>query len=132
MKRFTLSLLVLTALLAFPALAEDTAKAASADTTMVGEYNWNQGVSGDLKAVFTPDGEGQWQVSFYFDFRNEPHTYTGTAKGAMDGTLEGEVKNESKKRSFTFEGSFEDGVFNGNHAETTPGRARRTGTMMLK
>lgn len=130
MKRCILPLIALTALLALPAFAEDGGQAG--DTTLIGEYNWNQGVSGDLKAVFTPDGEGQWQVSFHFDFRDKPHTYSGTATGNLSGKLEGTVKNESKRRTFTFEGAFEDGVFNGNHAETTPGRAGRTGTLMLK
>ncbi|MEM1182140.1 MAG: hypothetical protein AAGM22_27580 [Acidobacteriota bacterium] len=131
MKRaaFVVCLLFAT-VLAFGATAEDSA--ASAERTLVGEYHWNQGYSGDLKAVFTPDGENQWNVSFFFDFRSEPHEYSGTATGSLDGKLEGTVKNESKRRSFTFEGSFKEGQFEGNHAETTPGRNRRTGTLTLK
>ncbi len=109
--------------------AEDAEKA---ETTLVGEYQWNRGPTGDLKAVFTPTGEGTWDVSFYFDFRDKPHTYSGTAEGSMDGALSGEVQNENKKRTFIFEGSFKDGVFEGNHEETTPERAGETGTLMLK
>ncbi|MEO1366243.1 MAG: hypothetical protein AAFX50_03625 [Acidobacteriota bacterium] len=130
MKRatFVICLLVAT-LLAFGASAEDTA---SADKTLIGEYHWNQGYSGDLKAVFTPEGENQWKVSFYFDFRNEARVYTGTVTGSMDGELEGTVNNENKKRTFVFKGAFEDGVFQGDHNETTPGRDRRTGTLTLQ
>ena len=126
MKRFALLLLVAAALLAFPALADDHEK------TLTGEYHWNKGVSGDIQAIFTPDGEGKWNVVFNFDFRDKPRVYTGVVTGSMDGKLEGKVKNESQKRTFTLEGSFTDGVFEGNHAETTPGRERNTGTMTLK
>ena len=131
MKRtLCLLLFLLTCLLVHgTVIAED---AENAETTLIGEYHWNRGHSGDLKAVFTSTGEGTWDVSFYFDFRDKPHTYTGTATGSMDGKLSGEVKNESKKRTFSFEGAFSDGVFEGNHEELTPERAGKTGTLMLK
>jgi len=105
----------------------------TAEQVLVGEYHWNQGgASGDLKAVFKPAGENSWDVSFHFDFRSQPHVYTGTAKGSLvDGSLEGTVKNEDKRRTFTFEGGFEDGTFQGDHAETTRGEPLRTGTLTL-
>ena len=101
--------------------------------TLIGEYQWDQaGIDGELKAVFTPTGENQWDVSFHFDFRSEPHVYSGSAEGNLvDGTLQGEVKNENKKRTFTFTGSFEDGIFRGTHREITRGRAADTGTLTL-
>ena len=110
----------------------DAAEEAAAETTLTGEYVWNRGPTGDLKAVFTETGEGTWDVSFHFDFRETPHTYTGVAKGSMSGKLSGEVKNEDKKRTFSFEGEFKDGVFSGNHEELTPSRAGETGTLTLK
>ncbi|MDA8017067.1 MAG: hypothetical protein MPN21_06410 [Thermoanaerobaculia bacterium] len=107
--------------------------AAFAEETLVGEYQWDQGgASGDLRAVFEPTGDNTWEVSFYFDFRSKPHVYSGTATGSLeDGTLEGTVKNENKRRTFTFEGSFQNGEFRGNHAETTRGEPIRTGTLTL-
>lgn len=102
------------------------------ETTLIGEYHWNQGgASGDLKAVFESTGENTWDVSFYFDFRSKPHVYSGTATGSLaEGKLEGTVKNETKRRTFTFEGSFTDGTFEGDHSETTRGELR-TGTLSL-
>lgn len=101
--------------------------------TLTGSFRWDQGGSeGDLEAIFTPAGDGKWEVSFYFDFRGQPHVYTGTAEGSLgEGKLKGRVLNDDKKRSFTFEGSFEDGTFRGSHAETTAGREKKTGTLKL-
>ena len=129
MKRYFSLLAILLVCLFFQGslFAED-----AAEKTLVGEYHWNKGHSGDLKAVFTAKGEGTWDVSFYFDFRDKPHTYTGEATGSMDGELSGVVKNESKERTFKFKGSFNEGVFEGDHEETTPSRAGETGTLMLK
>ena len=83
--------------------------------TLTGEFVWNQrDTSGDLEAVFTPSGEGEWDVSFHFSFRGRPHTYEGTAEGSLSqGALKGRVKNESGSRTFTFEGQFTDGEFRG-------------------
>jgi hypothetical protein len=105
----------------------------AADTrTLTGEYHWNAGTSGDLEAVFTPTGDGTWDVSFHFRFRGRAHTYTGTAQGSLSqGELKGKVKNENKARTFTFSGKMEDGSFRGSHAETTGGSPDRTGTMTL-
>ena len=111
-----------------------TAPAPDGDVTMNGSYLWtyNNGKPGDLRAVFTPNGEGKFNVSFYFKFDGQNHTYTGTAEGSLDnGALKGSVTNENKRRTFTFEGTCTNGKFEGNHAETTKGRAGRTGTMKL-
>jgi hypothetical protein len=103
-------------------------------TTLNGTFVWEHGNSaGDLEAVFAPTGEASWDVSFYFTFRNKRHTYTGSATGSLTaGALSGTVLNESEKRTFTFEGAFEDGVFNGTHAEVSAEQAMSTGTLTLR
>ncbi len=107
--------------------------AADGEKTLNGEYHWtNADEKGALKAVFTPTGKETWDVSFYFQFRDKDHTYTGTATGSLsDGSLSGTVKNENQRRTFTFEGTTADGSFEGKHAETTGGGERRTGTLVL-
>jgi len=107
--------------------------AAEEARTLTGEFFWTQrDEQGDLKAVFTPSGEGTWDVSFHFNFRDKEHVYSGTAEGSLaDGELTGEVKNEDKKRTFTFQGAFEDGTFRGTHAEVEGETALDTGTMTL-
>ena len=101
---------------------------------MSGEYLWTQGGSdGPLDVIFTPTGDGEWDVAFHFTFRGKEHTYEGTASGSLsEGDLSGTVQNESKKRTFTFAGSFADGVFSGTHAETTAGREAETGTISFQ
>jgi len=103
-------------------------------TTRSGSFVWEHGNnSGDLEAVFIPTGEASWDVSFHFTFRNKPHTYSGSATGSLtSGALGGTVLNENKTRTFTFEGAFEDGVFNGNHSEVGPERTMSTGTLTLR
>lgn len=100
--------------------------------TMLGEYYWTGGnTGGDLKAVFTPNGDGSWDVEFFFDFRDRPHVYAGTAEGSLtDGPLKGTVKNENRRRSFIFDGVVVESRYKGRHAETTNGE-RRTGTLEL-
>ena len=107
---------------------------ADESTTLTGSFVWEHGnTTGDLEAVFTPTGEESWDVSFHFTFRDKPHTYSGSATGSLTaGALSGTVLNEHKKRTFTFEGSFEDGVFNGNHSEVGPEREMSTGTLTLR
>lgn len=114
-------------------LALSPAAFADEKTTLVGEYSWDQGsASGDLKAIFENTGENSWDVAFYFDFRSKPHVYKGTATGSLtEGTLEGTVKNETGRRTFTFDGNFEEGIFRGDHAETTRSEVR-TGTLSLQ
>jgi len=111
-----------------------TGRAAEDSATLNGEYVWENGnATGDLEAVFTPSGEGEWNVSFNFTFRNKPHTYSGTAKGNLaEGALQGTVLNENKKRTFMFEGTFEDGVFIGTHKELDGEKSFSTGTLTLR
>lgn len=106
---------------------------AEGEKTLIGNYQWTQGnTSDDLKAVFTAAGESSWEVKFYFDFRNEPHVYSGRAEGSLtDGPLKGEVKDESKRRTFSFEGTVKGGAFHGKHAELRDGETLSTGTLDL-
>jgi hypothetical protein len=106
---------------------------AAEPTTLTGEFEWNQrGTRGDLEAIFTPTGEGSWDVDFHFEFRGQPHTYSGTATGSLaEGKLEGKVLNESKERTFIFSGKFEDGEFTGQHAEIAEDKEVNTGSMSL-
>lgn len=101
--------------------------------TLKGKYVWDQGASGDLRAVFTATGPEEWEVDFHFRFRGRGHVYRGTAVGNLsDGKLEGRVRNENERRTFTFDGEFSsDGTFRGSHAEITGGRPQRTGTLTL-
>jgi len=101
--------------------------------TLKGSYDWTGGKSGPLTADFFPtEDSGTWKVEFRFDFHG-PHLYTGVAKGSLDeGTLSGEVESDQRKRTFVFSGSFKDGKFSGTHSETTPGRAKETGSMTLE
>ena len=103
-------------------------------TTLEGAFVWENGnTTGDLEAVFTPTSDGQWDVSFHFEFRGRPHVYSGSASGNLsDGRLEGRVLNDNKKRTFTFEGSFTDGEFNGTHVEVGDKKSRSTGTLTLR
>ena len=105
---------------------------ASETATLTGEYVWNAGGSGDLRAEFTSTGDGTWDVSFHFKFRGRPHTYTGTATGSLSqGELKGTVKNENRERTFTFTGKMEGGRFRGTHAEITGGSPESTGTLTM-
>ena len=130
MTRSVLLSAVVLALLVVPTASSVCAEGAQ---TLHGEFAWTQrNQSGDLEAVFTPTGEGTWDVSFRFEFRNSPHTYSGTAQGSLDdGELKGTVTNEDGRRTFTFEGNFTDGEFSGTHAETTGGKPASTGTLKL-
>lgn len=100
-----------------------------------GEYFWTGGnTGGELKAEFTSTGDGTWDVEFFFDFRDQPHVYTGTAEGSLTGgSLKGTVKNENKRRTFTFDGEVDetDLTFKGKHAEIRGEGERRTGTLTL-
>lgn len=129
MKRMAMSLAIALVLLSAQGVG------ATEDTeTLTGEYVWSSGGnSGGLEAVFTPTGEGTWDVAFHFSFRRQAHVYTGTALGSLnDGELKGKVLNENKRRTFTFRGTVEDGEFRGSHAEIANGRERKTGSLTLK
>lgn len=111
----------------------------SKEVVMTGDYKWLRGekvrFEEKLKGVFTPKGNGEWDVSFHFKFKKRDYNYVGTAKGNLDnGQLEGEVRNDGGKgkRSFTFSGDMKDGSISGTHNETTKGRAQKTGVFTLK
>ncbi len=118
----------------FVLLAAHGLAVAEESKTLTGEYVWSSRDSGgELEAVFTPTGKGTFDVSFHFEFRGEPHTYTGTAEGSLtEGALKGTVQNEDKRRTWNFTGSFKEGAFNGTHEETTGDSKRATGTLTLK
>jgi len=102
--------------------------------TLKGSFEWtDSNKTGDLEAVFTPTGEGKWDVAFHFEFRGKPHTYAGTAEGTLaDGALKGRVFNEDKNRTFIFTGTFTGGEFHGTHAEVDDDNEHPTGTLTLK
>lgn len=102
--------------------------------TFKGAFEWSdEGYEGDLKAVFTPAGEGKWDVAFHFEFQGQPHVYAGTAEGTLSGgELKGRVLTEDKKRTYVFSGSFTDAEFHGTHAEVRKGGEHTTGTLTLK
>ena len=86
-----------------------------------------------LRAVFTATGEDAFDVVFHFNFNGRDHEYRGTAIGALgEGEIEGRVQNESRQRTFTFKGTFENGVLDGTHAEVTRRGEQKTGTLKLK
>ena len=130
MGRIVIALAALT--IAGIAGAGEEIEAAAETRILVGEFAWNRGAQGDLEAIFTSTGEDEWIVDFHFTFRDTPRTFSGTAKGSLsEGALAGTVKNQKGNRTWTFEGTFEDGTLSGTHAETSSGEALDTGTLTL-
>lgn len=130
--RSILVLLVLSSLfLAAPALL------AAENQTLEGEFIWEREdgeYAGELKAVFEPTGESTWNVSFYFNFDDKDHVYSGTAEGNLtDGELTGEVmSDDEEKHPYTFSGTFDDdGSFAGTHQFLGGEEARDTGRITL-
>ena len=117
-----------------PSFAEEK----ETDVTLNGQFVWARDDgdrTGDLKAVFTPTGENEWSVSFYFDWEDGPHVWSGTAKGSLtEGALKGEVNNDSEERpqTFRFSGSFTDGLFEGKHAGVRDDKENELGSLTLK
>ena len=116
-------------LAALPSVAGD-------DVTLMGGFVWERddgNHKGDLKAVFTPAGDGEWTVAFHFDWEDGPHVYTGICNGSLDGNLSGDVAADGgRDMKFTFSGSFEDGTFSGTHNFLTrEGEERKAGTLTL-
>lgn len=134
MKKTILTLVALASILLVPATFAGDADADAAKThTLEGEYQWNRMEEpGPIKAVFTATGDDQWDVDFHFVFRDEPHVYSGTAKGSLtEGALEGEVMSDGDEpRPFEFAGETADGVFKGTHG-TKGDDAQETGTITL-
>lgn len=99
--------------------------------TLSGEYE-SGGSEGPIEGKFEAQGENRWKVTFDFTFQDRPFVYVGNAEGSLSaGSLSGEV-DDGKGRTFRFGGSFEDGIFFGEHEETTPGEEGFTGTMTLR
>ncbi len=107
---------------------------AAEEKTLKGSFLWtDSGKAGDLEAIFTPTGEGTWDVAFHFKWSGEQHVYSGKAEGSLSaGALKGKVQNEGKNRTFTFAGSFNEGQFKGTHAELNGDKEHETGTLKLK
>lgn len=130
MKKLSLLLMALALMFTAPGLF-----AADGDAqTLTGQFQWNrQDEPGDIKAVFTPTGENTWDVSFHFEFRDEPHTYSGTAEGSLtNGELKGNVMSDGDKPSpFSFEGKVVDGKFEGIHHSLRDEEPSETGTITL-
>ncbi len=101
--------------------------------TMTGEYLWNrQDGPGPIKAEFVATDDNQWNVSFYFNFRDVDHVYSGTATGSLShGELRGEVMSDGERpQPFVFEGTVESGTFTGTH-RTEGEDGEETGTLTL-
>lgn len=107
---------------------------AARSQTLSGEYVWNGGDRGPLRAIFRSTGEAQWDVAFHFTFNGRSHTYRGTASGNLSsGALRGQVETENKRRTFTFRGSFDGETFSGVHAELRRnGKEYESGTLTLR
>ena len=94
----------------------------AATQTFTGTYDWSDGDVGPLEAVFVPDGDGSWTVTFDFNWSDQDRTWTGTAKGSLaDGT---EVTGTATdgNRNWVFEAKIADGVMSGSHREIREGR----------
>jgi hypothetical protein len=109
------------------------------DVTLEGSYVWNkedEQITGDLRAVFTEKSKEEWNVSFHFDWEEEPRVFTGTASGNLStGKLEGDIvsDDEDHKMTFKFQGSFEDGTFTGTHGFVSDeGEVKPAGTLTLQ
>lgn len=126
----------LTALLAVLILAGGFAAMASEDVTMQGGYVWQRedgAKEGELTAVFTPNGEGKWNVAFSFDWDDGPHTYTGSCEGSLSGALSGDIAADGgRKMNFRFAGAFAEGKFTGTHSFVNEdGSTKDSGTLTL-
>ena len=116
-------------LAAMPGLAGD-------DVTLEGGFVWERedgNHEGDLKAILTPTGDGEWDVAFHFDWEDGPHVYTGTCAGSLEGKFSGDIVSDGDgDMIFKFSGSFEDGAFSGTHNFVTKeGELKKAGTLTL-
>lgn len=106
------------------------------DVTLEGGFVWvrDDGSSeGDLKAVLTPTGEGEWDVSFYFDWEDEARVFSGSCRGSLAGDWSGDIVSDGDQESkFKFSGTFKDGMFSGTHGWVgEDGEFSEAGTMTL-
>ncbi len=116
-------------LVAMPGFAGD-------DVTLEGGFVWERddgNREGDLKAVLTATGDGEWDVSFHFEWEDGPHVYTGTCSGSLDGEFSGDITSDGDgEMKFKFNGAFEDGTFTGeSNFVTKEGEIKRAGTLTL-
>ena len=124
-----MALVAIVALAAMPSFAAD-------DVTMEGQFVWERedgSHDGGLKAIFTPTGDGTWDVAFHFDWEDGPHVYTGSCSGDMDGELTGDVVSDGEREmNFKFMGAFEDGTYTGTHGFVDKdGEIKHAGTLTL-
>ncbi|HXV77347.1 MAG TPA: hypothetical protein VD788_13595 [Candidatus Polarisedimenticolaceae bacterium] len=113
-----------------------SAAAETETVTLKGQFVWersDKGIPGELAAMFTPSGEGTWDVVFHFEWEGEMREWKGTATGNLgSGRLEGEaVEDRDRKRTFAFRGAFTDGVFAGSHGQLRDGELSSGGTLTL-
>jgi len=106
------------------------------DVTLEGGFVWEReegNRTGDLTAILTPTGDGEWSVAFHFEWEDGPHVYTGTCSGSLDGELSGDITADgSHEMKFEFSGAFEDGTFSGTHNYVNEdGESTRRGTLTL-
>ncbi|MEM1206617.1 MAG: hypothetical protein AAGN66_25505 [Acidobacteriota bacterium] len=126
-----------TAILAISTLLLATTPLFAAESqTLTGDFIWERSddsISGDLKAVFEPTGDAAWNVSFHFTFDEKKHVYSGTATGSLtEGELKGRVMSDGETpQPFEFEGSFNEGAFEGVHKGFRQGEPTPTGTLRL-
>ena len=106
------------------------------DVSLEGGFVWEReegNHDGNLKAILTPTGDGEWSVAFHFEWEDGPHVYTGTCAGSLEGDFSGDITSDGDgDMKFKFSGSFEDGKFSGTHNFVTEeGELRRAGTLTL-
>ena len=129
-RKFLAALLGVLFLAAMPVFAGDK------EVTLEGGFVWERddgNHEGELKAVLTATGDGEWDVSFSFDWEDGPHVYTGSCKGSLEGELAGDITSDGDgDMKFKFSGAFEDGKFSGTHSFLTKeGEIKHAGTLTL-
>lgn len=124
---------LLSVLMALRGLAP--AIAADGDVTVTGSFVWSaqKDKTHDIMGVFTPVGENKWSVVWSFKWDKGVQVWKGTAEGNLqDGELKGEALHPNGKRTFTFTTTAKDGQYSGKHTESTGGRSKDIGTIVLK
>jgi len=103
------------------------------DITLAGTFIWSGKPAkvGQLKAVLTPTGPGEWKVVYTATYDSKM-TYTGTVKGnVMNGEVSGTGTSDGR-RTFIWSGTARNGVIAFNHFETTGNKRVATGTGTLR
>ncbi len=97
-----------------------------------GHYQWHGGGTDDLTAEFEPTGDGQWKVTFRFEFDGKGNTWRGSAEGDLDDGSEVTGTAAWRSRKWTWSATLEDGVMRGTHTELkSRGRTTETGSFEL-